>query len=89
METTKKETLELIDSLGNEPKNRNSSSNIIEWMEQNNPLTNMEGQPEQKGKCKTGKCGKNGTSIAVVSVILFVVMLAGHGLFTLIEKLIK
>lgn len=89
METKKEEISQLVESLGNEPKERENIPDFMEWMNQANPMTDK--KPTQTGKkgCKSGKCGNNKKTFIIVGVILFFVMWAGYGIFNFIENLFK
>jgi len=86
MSIEKLEINQLIDSLGNEPRPKEGTADFVEWMGKNNPLSDIS-QSDKKPKCKSGKCGNNKFTFTIVGIIVVVLMLAGHGLFTLIEKL--
>lgn len=90
MDINKKEVVDLIESLGNEPKQSNSVQNPLNWLQQNNPLNQSTGEPiKSKPGCKSGKCGTGPKTIAAIVAIILVIMLAGHGLFSLVENLFK
>ena len=89
MEINKEETEHLIDALGNEPEQNTNTPDFTEWIHRNNPLSDVSKSTTNKSKCASGKCGNNKRTLAIVSVILFVVMLAGYGLFTFIGNLFK
>ena len=88
METKKAEVSQLIESLGNEPKHQNASSDFVEWLNKANP---MEQTPKAPGKknCKSGNCGNNKKTAIIVAIIVFMIMLAGYGFFTLIGDIFK
>jgi hypothetical protein len=88
MTINKTEISQLVDSLGNEPKPKSSTPNFIEWMNDNNPLSDNQPTTPKKKNCKSGNCGNNKRTFILVGVILLVVMWAGYGLFTFIENLI-
>ena len=88
METKQENIGQMIDGLGNDNKSISATPDFIEWMNQNNPLTDQVSS-KKTGKCKSGKCGNNKQTFIIVSVILFFVMWAGYGLFTFIENLLK
>ena len=90
MEVNKKEIVELIDALGNDaPKNFNQG-NPVNWLTNQDTVENPIPSPTtKKGGCKSGRCGTSAKTIISIGVIVISLMLAGHGLFTLIEKLCK
>jgi hypothetical protein len=94
MEPNKKEIVELLNSVGNEPAEHKSNSKVVDWLNRNNPLGEIFEEPidaakPKKAGCKSGKCGTGPKTMIAIGVIVFLVMLAGHGFFTLIENIFK
>lgn len=89
MNKQKEEIGKLIESLGNDKPNSATSPDFMEWMEANNPLSDLQLEPNKKSKCKSGNCGNNVKTFTIVGVILFFVMWAGYGLFSFIEHMVK
>ena len=89
METKKEEISQLVESLGNDPKERKNIPDFMEWMNQANPMTDKTSTQIDKKGCKSGKCGNNKKTFIIVGIILFFVMWAGYGIFNFIENLFK
>lgn len=82
----KKEVEKLYEQLGNEPSVSNTNDNLLDWLRKNNPDQQIVSQETGKKKpCKS--CGNNKKTIIVLIVIGFTLMLAGHGLFTLLGNI--
>jgi len=84
----KKEIEKLYDQIGNQPdKKKYRTENMLKWLNQNNVQDDENLVIKKQKKKSISKCGENKTTIIVLIGVMFLVMLAGHGLFTLLSNL--
>lgn len=90
MKPDKKEIIDLIDSLGNNPGNTNQN-NPNDWLKGNNQFEDPINPSNKKSKpgCKSGKCGNNTTGIVIFSILAVLLMFAGYGFGKLVELAFK
>jgi hypothetical protein len=88
MEVNKKEVINLLDSVGNEPDAKNGQ-HPLDWLKDNNQFLDPVNPLSQKPKsgCKSGKCGNNTTGIIIFSILAALLMFAGYGLGKMVETI--
>lgn len=84
----KNEIEKLYDQIGNQPdKKKSRTQNMLNWLNQNNVQDDDNLVVKKQKKKSISKCGENRTTIIVLIIVMFLVMLAGYGLFTLLDNL--